>query len=941
MSTEFKLRYHNSFIDVEFPALEEGLHARAQSLSPRRNAYKHDLWDEHDQERLEQEQRDQSYVRCLSEKLDFLSPDSLKTPSFTTSDDSEGPATSVEEAASQSPQGQAILASAPFSFRAMDVDTVVQAWRQINGVTIDGDFAFFFSTRGEAQAEAGEIVANAWQEVRRRVTAGVDRNLVAILEKENQVTPTIQAVKPPAVTPPPVSTSTKRPAPRVVRTAEKPPTDVEKYRPFLQEIGQLASWFQPGEGETEDQVLDAMQPLLSQLLGKTEGETLQRVKLTWLQLGSWADEQGLNLRHLSASQLGRWYSSCKAPSRVLPSLQWIKNNLRVAWDLSLCVGRVKQAKGHHGVGARQAPTAEPAMFYHLLDAMEHAVRNHTAAAPALVVTYLQAAGCVRLTHVQRSKLVKCTQTTLHFVCPKGKQKGQRQGFVWTAPRVVPAGVVSEDLDLAPWFKHYLVDEQIASIGFDILTKGKLTAKSLNDTVKLVIRGVVPDDQLDMLSSKSWRQVPVTWAQLAQLHPSLTVAMGNWTDKAPGKDLSQMPLRYTGSKQYMSNLTKQAFILFMAEAAQQREPFPRWDSMTQATYLALKNKSFEKASEFLQQPEAVFFSAQSAADAHSLTQLYFTIRVRGLKNRVPILARENPELARKPHLPVETAATGEAEAASAVDLNDDYFDALALQRWSRPGHSGSPEPPTVVYRHGTEAEAPVVILGGNPDLQDLGLLENHRVKLVVTCYTKPAAEQGAVFPSNVCIRHWVISSPKRRDRDWAALKPLIRSTLDHGSSILVHCMAGVHRAPVATGIVLAALQGQSLDSTMRHIRRVRAIEDHKMLGPNFENFTKWANDKAEGDSPPCCYARIPVQFISSENTRNALWHLVPYDFDEANPKPLCQWKRKQASFKGLVSLANSVQEALVYDRPFCSNCAQNMPAGALGELENAAVTWRAR
>ena len=100
MATEFKLRYHNSFIDVEFPASEEGLHARAQSLSPRRKGC-HDLWDEHDQERLEQEQRDQSYVRGLSEKLDLLGTESLKTPSFTTED----PATSVEEATPQSAQG--------------------------------------------------------------------------------------------------------------------------------------------------------------------------------------------------------------------------------------------------------------------------------------------------------------------------------------------------------------------------------------------------------------------------------------------------------------------------------------------------------------------------------------------------------------------------------------------------------------------------------------------------------------------------------------------------------------------------------------------------------------------------------------------------------------------------------------------------------------------
>ena len=67
------------------------------------------------------------------------------------------------------------------------------------------------------------------------------------------------------------------------------------------------------------------------------------------------------------------------------------------------------------------------MFFHLMDALDYAVRRHTAAAPALVVTYLQVAGCVRMAHVQRSSIVKCTGITLHFICPKGKQKEQRQG----------------------------------------------------------------------------------------------------------------------------------------------------------------------------------------------------------------------------------------------------------------------------------------------------------------------------------------------------------------------------------------------------------------------------------------------------------------------------------------------------------------------------------
>ena len=56
---------------------------------------------------------------------------------------------------------------------------------------------------------------------------------------------------------------------------------------------------------------------------------------------------------------------------------------------------------------------------------------------------------------------------------------------------------------------------------------------------------------------------------------------------------------------------------------------------------------------LQQSEAVFFSAQSEADANSLTQHYFMIRVRGFRNRVPILPVAGLQSAENPHLPVET------------------------------------------------------------------------------------------------------------------------------------------------------------------------------------------------------------------------------------------------------------------------------------------------
>ena len=43
----------------------------------------------------------------------------------------------------------------------MDDHSVVQVWREINGVTDDGDFAFFFSSLEEAQKEVGDLIAKA------------------------------------------------------------------------------------------------------------------------------------------------------------------------------------------------------------------------------------------------------------------------------------------------------------------------------------------------------------------------------------------------------------------------------------------------------------------------------------------------------------------------------------------------------------------------------------------------------------------------------------------------------------------------------------------------------------------------------------------------------------------------------------------------------------
>ena len=70
----------------------------------------------------------------------------------------------------------------------------------------------------------------------------------------------------------------------------------------------------------------------------------------------------------------------------------------------------------------------------------------------------------------------------------------------------------------------------------------------------------------------------------------------------------------------------------------------------------------------------------------------------------------------------------------------------------------------------------------------------------------------------------------------------------------------------------------------------------MLGPAKEEFTKWANDKAEGDRLPPNYARVPLQFISADQPK-ALWHLVPVNFDPKYPSHSASGKGHRRRSKG--------------------------------------------
>ena len=69
--------------------------------------------------------------------------------------------------------------------------------------------------------------------------------------------------------------------------------------------------------------------------------------------------------------------------------------------------------------------------------------------------------------------------------------------------------------------------------------------------------------------------------------------------------------------------------------------------------------------------------------------------------------------------------------------------------------------------------------------------------------------------------------QERQTCWDELRYLIPSTLHHGESIWIHCLAGVHRAPVLGGMVISLLTESSLEDSLHTIKQVRAIEPEKV------------------------------------------------------------------------------------------------------------------
>eukprot|EP00438_Fugacium_kawagutii_P035920 Skav227993 [mRNA] locus=scaffold390:165629:172005:- [translate_table: standard] len=588
--------------------------------------------------------------------------------------------------------------------------------------------------------------------------------------------------------------------------------------------------------------------------------------------------------------------SSTAQQRVMQAFLWMKRNLHLDWDFSLCQSKRKRLGNRYGVGAKQAPTAEVAMFVSLEKTLQSAAEHRASRWPVLFGAWCQVLGAVRHQHLQRSILVKVTSQSCFFVCTRGKQKHSRDGFWWSVPsHLVTTGYPIAEQLAKGWQEWLLKDKGHVGLVVNPSSGEHVTMAAAKSCIQSIMGRVLGDDA-GRVTSKSWRQL--TLVVRSGLSATDQVAFGNWLDSSPGGSTS-IPMRYCGSKLEQSTFLRHVVHSMIGHLSQDALTLAE---LTNAQLEAARTLAVDDATAFLDKPPVLYREFEAPKVASVLMASPFKLKTKFAKKSEPAggppVAREvvhppgaavslpvsRPQQVEKPSKvskpPVaKAAALGSMTPKSAPmqpamerTLDDDYFNRLAEQRWSRPGHADQPEPPTVVWRGGPEG--PFLIIGGiltSAQAEELQAeeLETKNVGLVINCLG-PKDPRG-VRPAAACETRFPVGR-QERGKHWPLVRRQVGQALAAQESIFVHCAAGVHRASVATGAILACIQETAPDEALAAIGRVRSVEPEKALRDT--GMRRWLYEEADLSPLPGLAVQLPVQFVASRRLAKCNLEVFP-------------------------------------------------------------------
>ena len=754
--------------------------------------------------------------------------------------------------------------------RAMADAATVAEWRMAQGFELDSDFAFAFASYSEALQQAGPLVADAFAQLNKSHLQDIGAEAERLVQ------------------------SAAMASPPMMPTAKGMPRAQVKPMPRAK-AGPAAA---------------------------AERQTQSRAELA-----SYMDAKALAFQDQST-----------APSRV--------HNLHLRLPaMHLLATGAKQARLGHEAG--QAAVVEPSMLWQVEAMMVGMLHAGHEAWLCVFALWAQAMGCLRFRHIQRSMLVKLTGSSMVFWCSRGKQQAVRTGFQWLIPR----RTVVEQFDvgaavLATVMAARRAGLQPTGIVFDLRSGEGLSPLCALQHVRSRLQSEV--DNVEDLTTYSFRGFGPSWALLVGLETEELVAMGDWQDKAPG---SQVPSRCAAVSRRVKHTLHYYFaaltpgigswtqlemchttsLLEAARAAAEEscaaEGTVDWEE-EQAGHPRKRSFQFcsERLAEARQQPG---LGPRTAAASGAATA------TGPAQQMAPWRRREEPAPKRRRREPgpvvTPPSSSSSQQPGAAVDRSfDEAFDVLAQERWKRPGSSRNPEPPTCVL----SKDGSHVFLGGIDAAGDVEFLQKYDVRLLITCFHEQLEARGARPPGVVQRMKVVLSDPDQRDEQFKRALQAVRSHLQTQASVLVHCMAGVHRAPLVTAALLACVQGRSFWAAMHDLKRVRAIEPDRALADRrsrkmrLERWLLKVTEKPAEEAAAVPYEAVTSWRITNSGRRFSEVHAMVGEI------PLCNWRKGSGGkfFQLPFTEVSSPYEAVALSQAICLGCRRQLPAQEQATLD---------
>ncbi|CAE7417062.1 clpC [Symbiodinium sp. CCMP2592] len=803
------------------------------------------------------------------------------------------------------------------------VEVRVEAWRRAFGLADDEEFAYVFMSAEEAQRQAGAEIAAKWREVRERVDEG---KALAFAHEAAQA-----------------------------GAAELADlwVDAKVQRPSGElNAGRQAEWE------------NFVRRRAAKVCSEAEVATIKKAVVSLRELQHFQVARGRDgLEEVDTLDLDAFIFNSAAPHRcAVAGLRWAAKQAELTWKIPDAPRTEQRRKPRD---ERQATLAEPPMLVHLEKVIEERCIMGDPRWTAMLGQWMQASSCMRYAHLRRSEVLRITGSTVHAFCNKGKAppaalpKGRRsqcglcfdaRGFSWSlrestlAVQAAFTDVVANPEELTSYSWRRL-GPSVAMLAQ--LSPGESNA--LGDWQDRVSdqRSAMPVHYSGLRYKESVRVKHLVWAYMGELRPYPTWDAVTPQDVAEHTTLAQSlcetqvradkELLWQGPA-FAAHKPKK-FTMRLAAPLARRSlagpvlPLAKLRSKRRAEPKAVASSSARPSSAAAEVPApgspmppyiGRHKTSQNFKDgAPALTWVTVGVDPIALSSTGALppssLQTESAAGSMRPW----TAAQRNMAYLPATSSPDNRQSRRLLPDGVRPTHRPkvmAGETPEGGWRQVVTwlprfpwlrlrgrylgGQEQVWVTGARHRLRYAGLTRQQR-QAPRAFRTPPApdpteAENQAVFDNLA-----------GREEEWLRIFSAVARTLLAGHNVLLHCMAGRHRAATTGVACRAVLAGETQEEANQAILRVRqievdrAIQQDRSLGP-------WLAGAVRNTRVP----PTPVQPRGYIATASSHLHLESPE----EGVPIC--KHKQGIERR--RLANpqrttSKLEAIGWERPICEGC----------------------